>query len=117
MNMTFIVPPEFTVYGVPQRERPPCLAQCEVVELVRSFAHSPWKFRNTLRRGLRVSYSAYVRLPAWITPPENWARLETGEVELRVPMHLNQRVPLPEFPPDRNRVRIDDVLKLRGDPC
>lgn len=87
--MTFIVPAEFTVYGVPQKERPPCLIQCEVVELVRSFAHSPWKFRNSMRRGLRVSYLAYVRLPAWIIPPEKWPRLETGEVELRVPLHFN----------------------------
>jgi len=117
VKMTFIVPAQFTVYGVPQKERPPCLVQCDVVELVRTFAHAPWKFRNSLRRGLRVSYSAYVRLPAWITPPENWPRLETGEVELRVPLHFNQRVPLPTFPPDSNRVRPDDVIQLRADPC
>ena len=115
--MTFIVPPSFTVYGVPQKERPPCLISCDVVVLVRSFAHSPWKFRNSLRRGVRVSYSAYVRPPAWITPPDNWPRLETGEIELRVPLHFNQRVPLPAFPPDSNRVRIDDVVQLRDEPC
>jgi hypothetical protein len=115
--MTFIVPESFTVYGVPQNQRPPCLVECEVVELLRMFATAPWKFRNSMRRGLRTTYWAYVRLPAWITPPEKWPRLESGEVELRVPLHFNQRVPLPEFPPGRDRVRIDDVVQLRGNPC
>jgi hypothetical protein len=117
MRMTFIIPAAFTVYGIPQRERPPCVVELDVTELVRTFAESPWKFRNRMRRGVRVSYLAYVRLPAWIAAPEKWDRLASGEVQLTVPLHFNQRVPFPEFPPDSNRVRVDDVLQLRGTPC
>ena len=92
MRMTFIVPPEFTVYGVPQRERPPCLIQCDVIELARMFSLGSWKFRFSRRRAQHVSYTAYVRLPAWIIPPDNWSRLDSGEVALRVPLHFNKRV-------------------------
>ncbi|SIT43700.1 hypothetical protein BN2476_350245 [Paraburkholderia piptadeniae] len=117
MRMTFIIPAAFTVYDVPQRDRPPCVLELEVIELVRMHANPGWRFRKTVRRGGRVTYTAYVRLPGWITAPEKWPRLETGEVEITVPMHFNQRAAFPEFPPGKNRVRLDDVLQLRGEPC
>ena len=115
--MTFIVPASFTVFEVPQRDRPPCLIECEVVELVRTFAQASWKFRRLQRRGIHATYLAFVRLPAWVVPPDGWPRLDSGEVELRVPLHLNPRVPIPQFPAGSNRVRVDDVLQLRGEPC
>ncbi|CAG9256197.1 hypothetical protein [Paraburkholderia caribensis] len=117
MRMTFIIPAAFTVYDVPQRDRPPCVLELEVIELVRVRSDPGWKFRNSLRRGVRTTYLAYVRLPGWITAPENWPRLETGEVQLGVPLHFNSKVPIPQFPPNGDRIRIDDALQLRDVPC
>ncbi|MHB9833843.1 hypothetical protein Q8F57_003290 [Paraburkholderia terrae] len=115
--MTFIIPPRFTVYGIPQRERPPCVLELEVVELVRMYVNPGWKFRNVRRRGVRTAYVAYVRLPGWISAPEDWDRLETGEVLLTVPLHFNQKAPFPQFPEGTDRIRVDNVLQLRGDPA
>jgi hypothetical protein len=115
--MTFIVPDEFTVCDIPQRERPPCVIELEVVELVRMQANPGWRFRRAVRRNLRTTYIAYARLPAWITAPADWPRLETGEVQIRVPAHFNQKVPIPQFPANSDRVRVDDVLQLKGEPC
>lgn len=117
MRMTFIIPAAFTVYDVPQRDRPPCVLELEVIELVRMQINPGWRFRKTLRRGIHTTYAAYVRLPGWITAPEKWPRLATGEVELGVPLHFNQRVAIPQFPPNTDRVRIEDTLQLRGEPC
>jgi hypothetical protein len=115
--MTFIVPASFTVYGVPQRERRRCLIQCDVVELVREQSHPGWKFRRTVLRGVRTIYTAYVRLPGWITPPEGWPQLETGEIQLGVPMHFNPRIEFPQFPDGADRMRLDGTLQLRSEPC
>ena len=113
--MTFIVPASFTVYGVPQRERRRCLIQCDVVELQRINSYGSGLLRGA--RPMRTIYTAYVRLPGWITPPDGWPRLETGEVELTVPMHINQRVEFPLFPFGDDRVRPDTVQQLGGEPC
>lgn len=117
MHLTFIVPPSFTVFNIPQRERPPCLIECEVVELVRERTLGPWRFRNSLRRSVQTKYTAYVRLPAWVTPPERWHRRDTGEVALTVPLHLNPRAVLPQFPAGSDRVRFDDVPPPAEDAC
>lgn len=117
MKMTFIIPASFTVYGVPQRERRRCLIQCEVVELAREQSRSGWKFRGTVLPGVRTIYTAYVRLPAWITPPEGWPRLETGEIQLTVPMHFNPRIEFPQFPDGVDRVRLGDAEQLRSEAC
>ena len=116
MKLTFIMPGAFTVYGVPQSERRRCYIRCEVVELVR---WQSMETRVTLRglRPARTSYTAYVRLPGWVTPPEDWPRLETGEVELAVPMRFNLRVEFPQFPFGVDRVRPYDTQQLRSEPC
>ncbi|MFP3186304.1 MAG: hypothetical protein RXR20_26600 [Paraburkholderia sp.] len=116
MKLTFIIPGAFTVYGVPQSERRRCYIRCEVVELVRW--HS-METRVTLRglRPARTSYTAYVRLPGWITPPDSWPRLETGEVELTVPMRFNRRIPFPQFPVGVDRVRPYAGETIRSEAC
>ena len=113
--MTFIIPASFTVYGVPQRERRRCLVQCNVVELMRINSYGAGLLRGA--RPIRTIYTAYVRLPGWITPPEGWPQLDTGEVELTVPMHFNQRVEFPQFPFGVDRVRPYDARQLRGESC
>ena len=107
--MTFHVPKEFEVFGVPQWLRTPCNIDCDVVELVRKVS-PPIRHWYSRRRRVEpsvVTYSAFVRLPPWVTPPERWPRLMSGEVQLTVPIALNRRVEIPEFPKGVDRIVID----------
>jgi hypothetical protein len=111
MRMSFYVPDEFYVFGVPQRRRMPCVIECEVVELTRRIAppQMSWLQRRRLSAppAPEVSYSAFVRLPPWVTPPDKWYCLITGEVQLTVNMALNKRVPIPPFPIGVHRIVIE----------
>ncbi|AJW99392.1 hypothetical protein BM43_3191 [Burkholderia gladioli] len=100
MRLTFIIPADFTVYGVPQRERPPCVIELQVVELIRmtTKTRSPWSHRFTRRTKPWISFMAYAHLPGWISAPERWRRAPGGAVLLDVPVHFNRRVTFPEFP-------------------
>lgn len=106
--MTFIVPPQFVVNGVSQRERPPCVIECDVVELVKSVVPSYWHFKYRKRVAARIAYTAYVRLPEHVEAPADWTRLSCGAVELTVPLHFNRRVDFPTFAPGQTRVRLDE---------
>ena len=107
--MTFKVPKEFEVFGVPQWLRTPCLITCDVVELVRvvSPPRRQWYSRRRRMEPSQVTYIAYVHLPPWVTAPERWARLLSGEVQLSVSTALNRRVEIPEFPKGVDRIVIE----------
>lgn len=105
--MTFIVPAQFVVNGVPQSQRPPCVIECDVVELVKSVVPSYWHFKQRKRVAARIAYTAYVHLPEHIEAPADWVRLPCGAVQLSVPMHFNRRVDFPAFPPGQTRVRFE----------
>lgn len=106
MRLTFLVPDTFKVFGIPQRERPPCLIECPVVELIRERTTNVWAFRRFSHRAGPWRYIAYARLPDWVTAPEIWNRLPTGEVALDVPLRFNPHVQIPEFPAGATRVRV-----------
>jgi hypothetical protein len=109
MRMHFYVPREFHVFGMPARTRFFAPIECEVVELVRTVFPPEWKwFRNRRNRvSSQVTYTAYVVLPPWVTPPERWGRLISGEVQMGVNMDLNRRVQIPDFPVGVHRIVID----------
>ncbi|OTP79467.1 hypothetical protein [Caballeronia sordidicola] len=109
MRMTFAVPAEFHVFGIPQSKRPSCLIQCDVVELVRMVSppRRQWYSRRRRMEPTQVTYSAFVRLPPWVTPPERWSRLLSGEVQLTVSVALNRRVEIPPFPVGKDRIVIE----------
>lgn len=107
--MTFSVPKEFEVFGIPQWLRSPCLITCDVVELVRivSPARRQWYSRRRWAEPSQISYIAFVRLPPWVIPPEKWSRLMSGEVQLSVSTALNRRVEIPPFPKGVDRIVIE----------
>ena len=105
--MTFRVPPQFEVFGIPQSERSACNIDCDVVELVRIDGTLQSRWFSRRRKSRQYSYFAYVRLPPWVTPPERWARLLSGEVQLWVSLDLNKRVTIPDFPKGSNHLVIE----------
>ena len=109
MRMTFSVPKEFEVFGIPQWLRTPCLIDCDVVELVRIVSphRRQWYSRRRRMEPSEVTYSAFVKLPPWVTPPERWPRLMSGEVQLSVSIALNRRVEIPPFPKGTDRIVIE----------
>ncbi len=106
MRLTFIVPDEFKVYGIEQRERPPCVVELEVTELIRMRSSGPWMRHRARRRIRSTSYIAYARLPGWIEAPLGWPRRDGGAVELSVPGHFNRKVTFPAFPDGVDHLRL-----------
>ncbi|MBG0879410.1 hypothetical protein H0X90_21710 [Burkholderia sp. 9775_39] len=106
MRLTFIIPPEFTVYGMPQRSRTPCVVDLDVTELIRMRSSGPWMRHRARRRARATAYLAYARLPGWIEAPEGWPRRDGGAVQLSVPSHFNRKVPFPVFPDGVDHMRL-----------
>lgn len=70
MRLTFIIPPEFTVYGMPQRSRTPCVVELDITELIRMRSSGPW-MRHRARRRARDRLSR-IRTAARLDRSTGW---------------------------------------------